>query len=249
MHHLTKLLEALFGKRLFGRNGTVQFPSKRKSNAIHAPACSVLPANKKKPISRSVQNRAQVRVELRRLLSEGFSEHIRSYWQSWLETMVAPTRFVTQKLPVQKWRPSRGQHSYQRRFGYERLETRRLLTTTLFFDNFESGTVSTSNWPNDLITNVVRPIAAAEMSYTGPSRPADFYAASFSGSRAARQNGSVGMQSRAIDLMGFKSATLNYVIEEGGKERENRTHKYLGRSSSKKMVPRILSRRLCLVTA
>ena len=173
MHHLTKLLEALFGKRLFGRNGTVQFPSKRKSNAIHAPACSVLPANKKKPISRSVQNRAQVRVELRRLLSEGFSEHIRSYWQSWLETTVAPARFTTQKTSFHKWRQSRGQHSCQRRFGYERLEARRLLTTTLFFDNFESRTVSTSNRPNDLITDVQRPIAAADRFRTGPSRPAD----------------------------------------------------------------------------
>ena len=90
--------------------------------------------------------------------------------------------------------------------GFETLEERRLLTTTLLADNFDSGVISSSLW------SVRDALVSRDNETNGPHDPPSApYAVELDGLREM-------LTSKTIDLSDYVSATLSYQIQAGGHE-------------------------------
>jgi len=86
-----------------------------------------------------------------------------------------------------------------------------MLAVTAFFENFESGTFNASKWSNGVVGT---PVVLREGTSGGPiNSPNGIYALNLDGYSSSRGEA---INSKTLDLTGYKSATLSYRVQAGG---------------------------------
>jgi|GEM_PF-5947056 len=135
----------------------------------------------------------------------------RNLWRSFLNTLSSQSKLS--RRPIRRSKRRAVDLS-----ATQPLESRTLLTTTLFSDNFESGSVSTSLWPSAGPAEA-RAFALSESSTYGPIGAGGSWAAAIygTGSYSGFDISSRGMESKSLNLAGYNWVQLNLSVEAEGK--------------------------------